>query len=83
MGSGAGSKYASAFSAVPEGRLYLQASGTSCNRPRHRRAGGEAARSSPWTVIRWNPETAPADSVFFGRPNHCDFEISSDSPPVL
>jgi hypothetical protein len=56
MGSGARSKYASAFSAVPEGRLYLQASGTSCNRPRHRRAGGEAARSSPRTVIRWNPK---------------------------
>ena len=47
--SGAGPKYASAFSAVPEGRLYPKL--------RHFLAtvhviAGEAARSSPRTVIR-------------------------------
>jgi len=48
MGSGAGSKYASAFSAVPEGRLKPPALLATVHVIAG--AGGEAARSSPRTV---------------------------------
>ena len=75
--SGAGSKYASAFSAVPEGRLYpklrhfLQPSTSS-------RAAGEAARSSPRTVISPVTRDGSAGLCSVRSTNQRDFEISSE-----